>query len=341
MKTLIKVAMALPLLAVAIGVLMRFGFQKFVRFQVIGLKVTEDLNGGDMFAGSDLLSTMSLLCVGCTRGIGEGIAAQACKRGASVIVVGRSESKMLKQVCHEDKLSMISADLSSMKTCQRVVQELRSRSVDTVVFTVGIVNGPARRESAEGIELEAAVSFLSRFVMTKALLSGEALLSTPSRKARIFVMGFPGVPDTPNLQDFNWERSWQSWASHKNTVVANDALVLGVARNAKHSNVHIYGLNPGIIKTDLMFDFLGGEASMISQVQQVVIGLICPSVEDYSRSAVELLVTPRIEQLTGASFNQYGEHIASSTWLLADERNYELIWAEAEKLEQRALAHAS
>jgi hypothetical protein len=224
-----------------------------------------------------------------------------------------------------------------MQTAVNVVSTLQPQSIDTVVFTVGIVNGPVRRESNEGIELETAVSFLVRFVMTNALLSSDKLISTSTRKPRIFVMGFPGVPDIPQLDDFNWERSWEAWPSHMNTVVANDALVMGVAKMQANA-VNIYGLNPGVIKTDLMFDFLGGKGSLVSQIQQLVIGWICPSVDDYAPTVVELLVSQHIENNCGASFNQYGEHIKSSAWLLAEPDNYKRIWIEAEKLQRRALA---
>jgi NAD(P)-dependent dehydrogenase (short-subunit alcohol dehydrogenase family) len=311
---------------------MKYGFSKWVRFNVVGPAVP---HLPDDELGMRLLAT-SLLCVGCTRGIGAGIAESACVGGASVVIVGRTApSERLQTAC--PNLRFIPADLSSMQAAVNVVSALQPQSIDTVVFTVGIVNGPVRRESNEGIELEVAVSFLSRFVMTDALLSSDKLISTSTRKPRIFVMGFPGVPDIPQLDDFNWERSWQAWPSHMNTVVANDGLVMGVAK--MHADaVNIYGLNPGVIKTDLMFDFLGGKGSIISRIQQLVIGWICPSVDDYAPTVVELMVSPHIENHGGASFNQYGEHIKSSMWLLAEPDNYKRIWIEAEKLQRRALA---
>lgn len=326
----------LPALVLALGVMMKLGFQKFIRFQPIGPKV-EHLEEADLVAA---LSSSSILCVGCTRGVGEAIAKDACSRGARVTVVGRTDPVGLRKLC--TTVDFVRADLSLMGVATRVIRELPLRSVDTVVFTVGIVNGPARQESAEGIELEAAVSFLSRFVMTNALLRAQEafegkLVSTSTRKPRIFVMGFPGVPDTPQLEDFNWERSWQAWPSHKNTVVANDALVLGVAAKYPHL-INIYGLNPGVIKTDLMFDFLGGKDSWISRTQQFVIGLICPSADDYAPVAVQLLVSPQLESQNGASFNQYGEPIQSCGWLLAGKDRRQLVWDEAEKLQHRALS---
>jgi NAD(P)-dependent dehydrogenase (short-subunit alcohol dehydrogenase family) len=331
-KRSVCVSITVPIFAVLVGLLMKYGFSSWVRFDVVGPAVSpipdDDLRR--------LLSLTSLLCVGCTRGIGAGIARAACAHGASVVIVGRSApSEKLRSAC--PKLQFIAADLSSMRTAMDVVSMLKRRSIDTVLFTVGIVNGPVRRESSEGIELEVAVSFLSRFVMTNALLASDKLISTSTRKPRIFVIGFPGVPNVPQLDDFNWERSWKAWPSHMNTVVANDALVMGVART-QPDLVNIYGLNPGIIKTELMFDFLGGKDSLVSQIQQHWIGSVCPSVDDYATTAIQLLVSPQIENHGGASFNQYGERIKSSAWLLAKPENYQRIWTEAKKLQTRALA---
>lgn len=122
-----------------------------------------------------------------------------------------------------------------------------------------------------------------------------------------------------------------------NTVLANDALVLGVAAKYPHL-VNIYGLNPGVIKSDLMFDFLGGKDSWTSSLQQLVIGAVCPSVDDYALTAVQLLASPVLEGMNGASFNQRGEPIKSSPWLLEDSSRVQLVWDRAGELQEKALS---
>jgi hypothetical protein len=130
------------------------------------------------------------------------------------------ERGWLESICRKELFTFVQADLSSMQRAVEVIQQLSSHSINTVVFTIGIVNGSIRKETKEGIEMETAVSFLSRFAMTKELLeqrdrvflpsavtldsTGETVM-TGSRKPRIFVMGFPGGTDTPNIDDFTWE----------------------------------------------------------------------------------------------------------------------------------------
>jgi hypothetical protein len=55
--------------------------------------------------------------------------------------------------------------------------------------------------------------------------------------------------------------------------MANDALVMGVAIT-QPDVANIYGPNPGVITTNLVFDVLGGKGSIVSRIQQLVIGCI-------------------------------------------------------------------
>jgi hypothetical protein len=55
--------------------------------------------------------------------------------------------------------------------------------------------------------------------------------------------------------------------------MANDALVMGVAiTQLDVANIH--EPNPGLITTNLMFDVLCGKGSIVSRIQQLVIGWI-------------------------------------------------------------------
>lgn len=84
-----------------------------------------------------------------------------------------------------------------------------------MVFTTGIIPGAERKASAEGIEMDMAVSALSRYVALKALLPR---LTNPD--ARVFVMGFPGSGQKANLDDLNSETKYDSGLgqTHMNTV---------------------------------------------------------------------------------------------------------------------------
>ena len=334
MQWLYKIAIMLPIFALLSFFSLKFMFQQMVRKEVIGSQVHK-LDEGEL---RSLYSTSKLLCVGCTSGIGAGIALEVCNLGGNVVVIGRSTPNNLFEKCTEGQVEFIAADLSSMKTVKRISQRMHAYAFDTVLFTVGIVTGKEKRVSSEGIEMDTAVSFLSRFVMARDLARSDTLHSTLSRKARIFIMGFPGAEEAPQMEDFNWETiPFQPWTAHKNTVIGNDALVLHIADKYSDS-INIYGLSPGIIRTHIMADFLGGRDSLLAQVQQLVIGIVCPSVTQYVQGTLRhLLLSPDIEDINGASFNQMGERILPSAWVL-DSANVRKFVLEGERLETIALS---
>ena len=130
-----------------------------------------------------------VLVVGGTSGLGRAIAVEAASRGASVKVVGR---------IFKDEgvngLSFEKADLSLMKEASRIGETVDD-NYDVVVFTQGIIAASKRAESADGLEMDMAVSFLSRLVIL------QRLIPRLKKDARVFIMGFPGgAPSTYNIK---------------------------------------------------------------------------------------------------------------------------------------------
>lgn len=332
---LFTIARYLPLAVVLILIAMKYGIARFARFEVIGPKILDSIDITDAYSSS------KMLCVGCTTGIGQGIAQAACDNGAHVFVVGRRDqhfecaSKEGKKV---GQVTFVKSDLSSMEMARSTAQSLKINGFDTVVFTVGITAGSKREESKEGIEMDNAVSFLSRYVMSEELIP--SLKTSKGHKLRVFIMGFPGAPDMlTSLDDFNWETKWTNlgWDAHMQTVIGNDALVGHLTK--KYKNVNVYGLNPGLIKTDILSGLLG-QGSILLKLQQTVIGIVTPTMSNYIDGSPDhvglknLLVSPLLENMGGSYFNQIGEPIQRCAYLL-EKGNEEKVMRAADKLLQR------
>src|SRR5262245_48545483 len=111
----------------------------------------------------DLTNTRAAV-VGGTGGIGRAIARVLAVCGADVTVVG--------QTFRDEgvpRLTFSKADLSSMRDAQRVGGELAKLAPDLVVLTNGIMPAKKREVTAEGIERDMAVSYLSRLQIVRAL----------------------------------------------------------------------------------------------------------------------------------------------------------------------------
>jgi NAD(P)-dependent dehydrogenase (short-subunit alcohol dehydrogenase family) len=180
------VCMALLLLLIAIA--LPFGFKALSRGNPAGPPIPLLLPSQVRAHYQD----KRVLCVGCTKGLGEAIAWALVEAGAKVTVIGRSQSSAR----IKSRTDFIPADLSSLKTAHKLGKELKPYQL--VVFTQGILATGPRPQSGEGIELDTAVSYLSRFVMAHELLPN---LDASQGKPRMFVMGSPGADVAGQFRD--------------------------------------------------------------------------------------------------------------------------------------------
>jgi len=277
----------------------------------------------------DALSGEKVAVIGGTGGIGRALAHALVAKGAEVLVIGRTFRD------HDlPRLRFIQADLSSMKNAQKIAQELPAETLDMLIMTQGIFAGRQRSINQEGIELDMAVSYLSRLVMVHDMAERLGKNRTAGKpKPRVFVMGFPGSDRKATLDDFNSEGRYHWQTAHMNTVVGNEALVLDCAD--RYPSVNFYGLNPGLIKSNILAGVLG-EGTLAQKLQQMIIGFLFQSAEEYAEKILPLLVSTDIENRSGAMFGRNGDPIHANPSLL--QKSYLMkVVQESEKLAKKAL----
>lgn len=259
-------------------------------------------------AGSIDLAGKKVAVIGGTGGIGRALSRVMASRGASVVVVGQTfrDSDV-------PAIDFIKADLSLMSDAQRVARALPAETLDLVIFTTGIFAAPQRQQTAEGIERDLAVSYLSRLIILREIAPrlGKHRVR-PSMKARVFIMGYPGSGQLGTPDDLNAETSYKPMVAHMNSVAGNEMLVLDAAR--LYPQATFFGLNPGLIKTNIRDNFLGKD-SLKSRLAETLIGMLTPTADAYAQSIVALLISPDIEGFSGAMFNRKGQAIQPSSGL--------------------------
>lgn len=242
--------------------------------------------------------------VGGTGGLGRAISTVFAARGASVTVVGQTfRDQGVKGI------EFLKADLSLMSEAERVGKTLPAEQLDLAVFTTGIIAAPKREETAEGIERDMAISYLSRLVVLRDIAPrlGKARTGDRAkRKPRVFVMGMPGTNQVGAPEDLNAEQSYAPMRVHSNTVAGNEILVIDAA--TRYPNALCFGLSPGVIKTNIR-DNLLGKGSLKSRIMEGLIGLFTPTPDKYAEGIVPLLVSPDLEMQSGAMFNQKGQAV--------------------------------
>jgi NAD(P)-dependent dehydrogenase (short-subunit alcohol dehydrogenase family) len=234
--------------------------------------------------------------IGGTGGLGRALAQRLAANGAKVLVVGQT---------FRDQgvagIDFIKADLSSMSQAKRVAQQLPAETLDILIFTAGIFASPQRQETAEGLERDMAVSYLNRL-----LILGEVAqrLGSQSRAVpRVFIMAYPGSGKQGVLGDLNSELAYKAMEVHMNTVAGNEMLVLDAAQRYGHFTT--FGLNPGLIKTNIRSNFMG-DKKLVFRLIESLIGWFSPSAEQYAERITPLLLAPELDKHSGALFDRKG-----------------------------------
>lgn len=162
------------------------------------------------------LSGKRLCVVGSTEGLGRAIARLWASRGAEATVVGRTFRD-----AGAERISFVRCDLSLLREAAALGECL---PIDVLLFTNRIISAPKRQVTAEGIERDMAVSFLSRHALLSTYLlrvqAAAAAAAEPAKvpPLRLFVMGYPGQGKTAVLGDLNSEKSHGVMPAHMNTV---------------------------------------------------------------------------------------------------------------------------
>ncbi|WP_197040288.1 NAD-dependent epimerase/dehydratase family protein [Mycobacterium sp. URHB0044] len=275
------------------------------------------------------LSGERLAVIGGTGGLGRAIAEHALDKGAEVTVVGRTF-----RGAPSSRLTFVAADLSSMREAARLGRELPAESLDVALFTAGIMAAKSREETSEGIERDLAVSYLNRYAILQGL-SSRIGTARPSGAppARVFIMAAPGTGALGNPDDLNAEQKYGTLSAHMNTVAANEALILAGADILPGPDY--FGLNPGLIKTDIRSNTLGA-GSLSHRLTETVIGLFSQSPQQYAKRIVPLLFAKELDGRTGIHFNNKARPILPSAGMTGDF--VDRFIAASDKLLQRAVS---
>ncbi len=255
------------------------------------------------------LGSMNVAIVGGTGGIGRALARAMTARGAHVVVIGQTFRDGGSR-----GIEFIKADLSLLSEARRVATDLPADNLDLVVMTTGVMAGPRREQTAEGLERDLAISYLSRFVIVNEIASRLGNdRPNAGMKPRIFVTGFPGTGQAGAVDDLNTEKKYGRWRAHSNTVAGNEALVLDAAR--RFPEVDFFGLNPGFVKTSIRGNLFGSNRLLLRTIEWMF-GFATISAETYAARMIPLLVSPDLEGYSGAMFNNKAEAILPSPKLM-------------------------
>jgi NAD(P)-dependent dehydrogenase (short-subunit alcohol dehydrogenase family) len=240
------------------------------------------------------------VCVvtGATAGIGHATAEELARRGAKVVVLGRSPEKTervrdgIVASTGNQTIDAVVADLASQQQVRRAAAEIVTRHphVHVLVNNAGVFP-PARIETEAGIEQAFAVNYLSHFLLTHELL-GALSAAAPARIVNVASQVGGAKIDFDDLM-FS-QRKYSTMRAVSASKLALIYFTKELAERLDRTEVTANALHPGLAKTEITKDMSGPV--------RLVLNLLSGSPEKGARTSVYLATSDDVNGVTGGFF---------------------------------------
>jgi NAD(P)-dependent dehydrogenase (short-subunit alcohol dehydrogenase family) len=269
------------------------------------------------------LDGATVLVTGATDGLGKRVALELARRGARVLLHGRSEERAaatareIRDETDNDDLRFYLADFSSLGEVRALAGKVSSEHdrLHVLVNNAGVIV-PERKLSVDGYELTFAVNYLSHFLLTNLLIP---LLqdSAPSRIVNVASTGQSPVDfDDPML-----ERGYGAMRAYTQSKLAQIMFTFSLDDRLRGTGVAVNALHPAtLMDTKMVHETFGYTAS---------------TVEEGADATVRLAASPELEGVTGRYFE--GTHEGRANRQARDAEARRRLWTLSEGLCGRLL----
>ena len=199
---------------------------------------------------------MNLVLTGSTSGIGWETLLALLPKFDRVFLPVRNRGKAEKKIQHlpqKEKIVLIYLDLSNLASVKKGAEEIRQQT-DEIHVLINNAGGmfPARKRTAEGLDLSFSSNHLGQFLLVKtllpALIKGQAKVIQVSSEAH-------RIAASPE-KDFSLQRSTHTVASYAKVKLYNILFTNELKNKFESDGLSAYALHPGAVRTAF-----GSEAS--------------------------------------------------------------------------------
>jgi NAD(P)-dependent dehydrogenase (short-subunit alcohol dehydrogenase family) len=241
-----------------------------------------------------------ILVTGATDGLGRAVATELAKRGATLLLHGRDETRLagtverIRAETQNEQLRTYRADFSSLDEvggmAERIVRD--EDRIDVLVNNAGIgtaLPGEGERmESRDGHELRFAVNYLAHFLLTRRLVS----LIVSSAPARIVNVSSAGQAPI-DFDDVMLERAYDGVQAYCQSKLAQVMLTFDLAEELRDESVTVNCLHPATYMPTKIV--LHARGSAISTLEEGV------------EATLRLAADAELDGVTGRYFNGQNE----------------------------------
>ena len=270
------------------------------------------------------------LVTGATAGIGEIAARELARKGATVVVVGRSPARceatvgLIRQETGNPSVDFLVADLSSQADIRKLAQEFQAKHdrLDVLLNNAGAMF-TKRLESVDGIEMTFALNHLGYFLLTNLLL--DTLKATaPTRVVNVASDAHRFVSKV-DFDDPQGQQKYGGWHAYSQSKFANILFTYELARRLSGTSVTSNCLHPGFVASN----FTAGNGAMGWMMRRMA-SLFAISPDEGAKTSIYLASSPEVEGVTGQYFAK--EKAAESSRPTHDEAAAARLWDLSEEL---------
>jgi NAD(P)-dependent dehydrogenase (short-subunit alcohol dehydrogenase family) len=274
------------------------------------------------------LSGRVCVVTGANRGIGRATAEGLAGLGAQVVLVCRRKEDgeaASREIADKAPLApeVVSADLSSQISIRQAAGYIRGRypSLHVLINNAGVIP-PRRQLTVDGLEMQFAVNHLAYFLLTNLLLP-QLEAGAPSRI--INVSSGAHAHTGLDFEDLQAQRSYQPKSVYSRSKLANILFTYELARRLAGTGVTANCLNPGVVATRMLDDYMGVPAA-----GPAVGRTFGASAEEGAETSIYLASSPEVESVTGKYFE--GSRPVASSRESHDEAVARRLWEVSARL---------
>ncbi|MGB3632875.1 MAG: SDR family oxidoreductase [Rubrobacteraceae bacterium] len=282
-----------------------------------------------METARDDMQSKACLVTGATSGLGQVTARELARKGATVVMVGRSRQKAettvdeIKSQTGNENVEYLLADLSSQQEIRNLAGEFKARHerLDVLVNNAGAVFSEYG-ETVDGIERTFAVNHLNYFLLTNLLL--DTLRScAPSRIVNVASGAHQGAE--LDFDDLGTRQNYGFMRAYGRSKLANVMFTYGLARRLEGTGVTANALHPGAVATGI------GTNNKVWYVRPALalFRLFSTTPEKGAETSIYLASSPEVEGVTGQYFANkkpvasskasYDEAAAKRLWHVSED----------------------
>lgn len=269
---------------------------------------------------------------GGNNGIGKATAIGLAKKGATVIIACRNESKgraaveEIKKVSKNDKIDLLICDLSSFESIRKCAADFKTKykQLDVLVNNAGLIVDNYKT-TAEGFEWQFGVNHIGHFLLTNLLIANILAANAPR-----IVNVSSGIHYSGNLDFDTFEQPITDYSGMKFYAQSKLANILFTKSLAKrYPKILVNALHPGVVGTN----FGNGEMKWYFKGIWTIMKPFLLTAEKGARTSIYLASSPLVD-VSGKYFDKSAEKRPSK--LADDQALAEKLWAYSEAVIQKA-----